>query len=429
MSSLRRFDFVNVKTHDDLKVRTISGAAISVCCYVFASVLLISEYRTWRQLETIDVLDVDTTSRPDGRLPVNIDLYLPSLPCGELVTEVTDDSGSQQIHVTDSLHKLRMDRNGVPIDLPERVDFGHVIAPAFQQRKVVQLMEEAQQHLSETIGHFDHEEAEFPDLSVEEHQVHRAQLAEQAAQLHGRLTRLTEVVAEGEQAAEAGDHEHLELSARELSAMHEEVSSSRIYTAQQRERVLANLHAMSRSVARLRNGSSITTASNLREALRIRLSILNDNVQGFVSAADIDRRDRYSNVEELLRDVANASALLPAEQAGHLEESLVLVGDRWEAPRPWPHSLRDPSHPPFTPTPQTLKASLPSPRPAAFRMLPWAPPRSARLNIEGPWLAHLRAPPLSCPLGGRRLSNFSQTSLKLLSNLSGSLPDCSASEC
>jgi len=327
MSSLRRFDFVNVKTHDDLKVRTISGAAISVCCYVFASVLLISEYRTWRQLETIDVLDVDTTSRPDGRLPVNIDLYLPSLPCGELVTEVTDDSGSQQIHVTDSLHKLRMDRNGVPIDLPERVDFGHVIAPAFQQRKVVQLMEEAQQHLSETIGHFDHEEDEFPDLSVEEHQVHRAQLAEQAAQLHGRLTRLTEVVAEGEQAAEAGDHEHLELSARELSAMHEEVSSSRIYTAQQRERVLANLHAMSRSVARLRNGSSITTASNLREALRIRLSILNDNVQGFVSAADIDRRDRYSNVEELLRDVANASALLPAEQAGHLEESLVLVGD------------------------------------------------------------------------------------------------------
>ena len=110
--------------------------------------------------------------------------------------------------------------------------------------------------------------------------------------------------------------------------MHEEVSASRIYSTEQRDRVLANLHAMSRSVARLRNGTtSSVTAGNLREALRIRLSILNDNVQGFVSAADIDRRDRYANIEGLLDDVANASALLPAEQAHHLSESLRLVGN------------------------------------------------------------------------------------------------------
>lgn len=124
-------------------------------------------------------LDVDTTAKPDGRLPVNIDIYLPSLPCGELVTEVTDDSGSQQLAVTDTLHKLRMDRHGVPIDLPERVDWGHMIAPAFQQRKVVRLMEEAQQHLTETVEHFEHEEEENPDLTIEEHEAHREQLAQQ----------------------------------------------------------------------------------------------------------------------------------------------------------------------------------------------------------------------------------------------------------
>ena len=328
MQALRRFDVVNVKTHDDLKVRTIGGAAISVCCYLFATVLFVSEFRSWRHLETVDMLDVDTTAKPDGRIPINIDLYLPSLPCGELVTEVTDDSGSQQIHVTDTLHKLRMDRNGVPIDLPERVDFGHAIAPAFQQRKVVRLMEEAHQHLAETIGHFEHEQEEHPDLLPEDHEAHRTLLAEQAAQLHGRLARLAEVAAAGEKAAESDDHEHLELSARELALMHEEVSASRIYSTEQRDRVLANLHAMSRSVARLRNGTtSSVTAGNLREALRIRLSILNDNVQGFVSAADIDRRDRYANIERLLDDVANASALLPAEQAQHLSESLRLVGN------------------------------------------------------------------------------------------------------
>lgn len=327
MSGFLKFDVVNVKTHDDLKVRTIGGAAISICCYLFAATLFVSEWNAFRHLETVDTLDVDTTAKPDGKLSVNVDLYLPSLPCGELITEVTDESGSQQIHVTDTLHKLRMDKNGVPIDLPEKVDFDHVIAPAFQQRKVVSLMEEAQQHLRETIDHLEHEEEENPSLSIEEHETHRAQLAEQAAQLHGRLSRLTEVVAEGEEAAERDDHEHLEMSAMELDVMHKEVASSRLYTEEQRERVLSNLHAMARSVARLRSGSSNTTATNLKEALRIRLTILNDNVQGFISAADIDRRDRYASVEEMLRDVANATELLPSEQAKHVNQSLQLVAD------------------------------------------------------------------------------------------------------
>ena len=62
--------------------------------------------------------------------------------------------------------------------------------------------------------------------------------------------------------------------------MHEEVENSRLYTDAQRQNVLHNLHAMAKNVARLRNGSTASTASNLREALKIRLSILNDNVQG-----------------------------------------------------------------------------------------------------------------------------------------------------
>ena len=58
-------------------------------------------------------LDVDTSTAADGKLPVNVDIYFPSLPCAELVTDVVDESGSQQLAVTDTLHKLRVDRNGV----------------------------------------------------------------------------------------------------------------------------------------------------------------------------------------------------------------------------------------------------------------------------------------------------------------------------
>jgi multisubunit Na+/H+ antiporter MnhG subunit len=53
IDGLRRFD-VYPKTHDDLKVRTVGGAVISVCCYLFAAVLFVSEFRQYRSLETID---------------------------------------------------------------------------------------------------------------------------------------------------------------------------------------------------------------------------------------------------------------------------------------------------------------------------------------------------------------------------------------
>jgi len=103
------------------------------------------------------------------------------------------------------------------------------------------------------------------------------------------------------------------------------VENSRLYTDAQRQNVLHNLHAMAKNVARLRNGSTASTASNLREALKIRLSILNDNVQGFITAADIDRRDRYASVEELLSDVASQTAHLPTAVAGHVNETLTTL--------------------------------------------------------------------------------------------------------
>ena len=44
--------------------------------------------------------------------------------------------------------QLRVDRNGVPMDMPKVVKWGESIAPAFQQRKVLSLMEQAPSNLS-----------------------------------------------------------------------------------------------------------------------------------------------------------------------------------------------------------------------------------------------------------------------------------------
>ena len=106
-------------------------------------------------------------------------MYLPTLPCSELILEVVDESGTQQLAVTDSLQKLRVDHNGVPIDLPQKVDWEHALAPGFQQRKVIQMMEEAHDHLGETLMHLKHEDEENPELSHDEHEAHRLQLSQQ----------------------------------------------------------------------------------------------------------------------------------------------------------------------------------------------------------------------------------------------------------
>jgi len=150
-------------------------------------------------------------------------------------------------------------------------------------------------------------------------------LSQQAALLQGRLGQMAEA-ADVRSEEQYNPHEaeklHLELTAQELQRMRDEVTQTRVYSGTQREQVLSNLHAMSRNVERLQNGTSGTTVANLKEALRIRLSILNDNVQGFVSAEDIDRRDRYTSMETLLSDVANATGAMPEVVAEHMNKTI-----------------------------------------------------------------------------------------------------------
>ena len=154
------------------------------------------------------------------------------------------------------------------------------------------MMEEVQTHLADTIEELAHEAANTPELSEEDHEAHREQLAQRAALLEGRLERLTQ--AADMDSIDDEHRQHLALTRGELEAIHAEVEASRVYTEEQRAHVLTNLHAVTRNVDRLHNETSATIVNNLREALRIRLSILNDNVMGFVSAQDIDRRDRCS---------------------------------------------------------------------------------------------------------------------------------------
>jgi len=214
------------KTLDDFKERTLGGGAISVLCVLTACCLIASEWSSFRSVRVVERLAVDTSSDGSSRMLVNLDIYLPSLPCSELTVDVTDHSGLQQIDVTKTLHKLRMDRHGVPIDIPQPVHWNETVAPAFQQRKVVSLMEDARAHLLETLAHYSHEEVENPDLSKEEHAAHRRELAEQSALLQGRLDRLAAAAEMGEE-SEAAEAAHLQLTIGEVHRLHASVRQER----------------------------------------------------------------------------------------------------------------------------------------------------------------------------------------------------------
>jgi len=329
MSSLERLD-IFPKTYDDFKERTLGGALISIVCCLLALCLFTAEFAQYRAVETVDRLDVDTRTAANSKLSINLDLLLPSLPCDEIVMDVVDESGSEQLAVTNTLHKLRVDRHGVPIDTPEAVDWSHTLAPAFHQRKVIQLMDDAHLHLAETLGHLQHEDEENPGLDEQGHEAHREELTTQAALLQCRLAHLTAVAEEAEHAEVIGDaahQEHLAMTTQEVEALHASITESQAYSDEQREQVLSNLHAMSRNLNRLQSmgPTEEKTAANLREALRIRLSILQDNVAGFVTAADIDRRDKYASVEQILGDVLNVSESLTGGMGTHLNESVRAV--------------------------------------------------------------------------------------------------------
>ena len=65
----------------DVQMTPKEAAAVARgCCSVYD---LVPEEFRHADLGLFGRLDVDTTARPDSKLPVNIDIYLPSLPCGE----------------------------------------------------------------------------------------------------------------------------------------------------------------------------------------------------------------------------------------------------------------------------------------------------------------------------------------------------------
>jgi len=118
MSRLKKLD-AYPKTLEDFRVRTFSGAAVSIISGIFILWLFISEFTYYLSVEVKPELYVDT-SRGE-KLRINMDVVFHNLPCGYLSVDAMDISGEHQLDVDHNIFKKRLDSDGKPLqERPQR---------------------------------------------------------------------------------------------------------------------------------------------------------------------------------------------------------------------------------------------------------------------------------------------------------------------
>jgi len=108
-TKLKNFD-AYPKTLEDFRVRTFSGAAVSILSGIFITWLFFSELSFYLSTEVNPELFVDT-SRGE-KLQINMDVTFPDLPCSYLSLDAMDVSGEHQLDVDHNIFKKRIGKDG-----------------------------------------------------------------------------------------------------------------------------------------------------------------------------------------------------------------------------------------------------------------------------------------------------------------------------
>ena len=109
LKRLRHFDAYQ-KPLEDFRVKTLSGAVITIVCTVCIVILFCYEWNAYRTIDVDQELFVDLSR--NQKLTINLDVTFPRLPCDLLSLDVMDVSGENQNDVAKGLKKIRIDKLG-----------------------------------------------------------------------------------------------------------------------------------------------------------------------------------------------------------------------------------------------------------------------------------------------------------------------------
>jgi len=115
MSLLRKLQSFDAypKVAKDMRVRTLSGAAISLVMFSVILFLFIAELSSFLRIEKVDELKIDGGG--PGKLPISFDVTFSHIPCSLLSVDAMDVSGEQQFDLSHHINKRPIDKNGVTI--------------------------------------------------------------------------------------------------------------------------------------------------------------------------------------------------------------------------------------------------------------------------------------------------------------------------
>ena len=109
LSGLKKYD-AYAKPLDDFRVRTVTGAAVTLLSAVVILFLTMSEFVDWYQVEMKPSLSVDKGRKE--RMNIYMNMTFPHMPCYLLGIDVMDVAGEHQNNLPHSMHKSRIDSMG-----------------------------------------------------------------------------------------------------------------------------------------------------------------------------------------------------------------------------------------------------------------------------------------------------------------------------
>ncbi|KYQ90746.1 endoplasmic reticulum-golgi intermediate compartment protein 3 [Tieghemostelium lacteum] len=120
LSQLKKLD-AYPKTIDDFRIKTYSGAIVSILSGIFILWLFFSQVSLYTTTDIHHELFVDTTR--GEKLKINMDITFHHLPCAYLSLDAMDVSGEHQFDVSHTIYKKRLSSTGMPIqDQPIKED-------------------------------------------------------------------------------------------------------------------------------------------------------------------------------------------------------------------------------------------------------------------------------------------------------------------
>jgi len=109
LSELKKFD-VYAKVHDDYRIQTRSGGAISLFSIIAMTLMFLTELNGYLTVEVVDHIIVDTTL--NQKLPIGVNITFPHLRCDEISVDTVDSMGENQVDIHGGMQKINLDARG-----------------------------------------------------------------------------------------------------------------------------------------------------------------------------------------------------------------------------------------------------------------------------------------------------------------------------